>query len=73
MARYVFTAIVGQDEDGVFISSCPVLQGCHSFGDSYQEAIENVKEALQVYLEAKLSLGEAIPTEVGSERVEVEL
>ena len=71
MPRYSFTAIVEQDEDGVFISSCPALPGCHSQGETYKEAIENLKEALQVYLEAKLSLGEPIPAEVGVDRVEV--
>jgi len=71
MAKYAFTAIIEQDEDGVYISSCPALPGCHSQGDTYEEAIENLKEALQLYLEAKLSLGEAIPVEVGSDRVEV--
>ena len=71
MARYAFTAVVEQDEDGVFISSCPSLPGCHSQGDTYEEAIEHLKDALQVYLEAKLSLGETIPVEVGFDRVEV--
>ena len=71
MARYRFTALVEQDEDGVFISSCPALPGCHSQGDTYDEAIENLKDALQLYLEAKLSFGEPIPVEVGSHLVEV--
>jgi predicted RNase H-like HicB family nuclease len=71
MAKYQFTVVIEQDEDGVYISSCPALQGCHSQGDTYEEAIENLKDALQVYLEAKLSLGETIPAEVGIDRVEV--
>ena len=71
MAKYQFTVVVERDEDGVYISSCPALQGCHSQGDTYEEAIKNLKDALQVYLEAKLSLGETIPVEVGIDRVEV--
>jgi len=71
MAKYEFTAVVERDEDGVFISSCPALQGCHSQGDTYEEALENLKDALKVYLEAKLSLGEPIPVEIGVDRVEV--
>ena len=71
MAKYQFTVVVERDEDGVYISSCPALQGCHSQGDTYEEAIGNLKDALQVYLEAKLSLGETIPMEVGIDRVEV--
>ena len=71
MAKYQFTVVMERDEDGVYISSCPALQGCHSFGETYEEALENQKDAIQVYLEAKLSLGETIPTEVGIDRVEV--
>lgn len=73
MPKYQFTVLVEQDEDGVYISSCPALQGCHSNGDTYEEAIENIKEAIQVYIEAKQSLGEPIPIEIGVERVEVDV
>ena len=71
MAKYEFAAVIEQDEDGVYISSCPALQGCHSFGETYEEALQNLKDAIQVYLEAKLSLGETLPTDVGIDRVEV--
>ena len=71
MPKYQFSVVIEQDEDGVYISSCPALQGCHSFGETYEEAIENVKDAIQVYLEAKLVLGETIPREIGIDRVEV--
>ncbi len=34
------------DEDGGFIVSCPALPGCHSQGESQEEALENIKEAI---------------------------
>jgi predicted RNase H-like HicB family nuclease len=71
MAKYQYTVVIEQDEDGVYISSCPALQGCHSFGDTYHDALENVKEAIQAHIEARQSLGEPIPIEVAVDRVEV--
>lgn len=46
-----FRVIVEQDEDGVFIASVPAIPGCHTQGDTYEETIENVKEAIKLCLE----------------------
>lgn len=40
------------DEDGNWIAEVPSLPGCHSDGRTRQEAIERVKEAIEVYVEA---------------------
>ena len=71
MRKYQFTVVVERDEDGVYISSCPALQGCHSQGDTYEEAIENLKDAIKLHIEARQSLGEPIPIEVALDRVEI--
>ena len=71
MAKYQFTVVVEQDEDGVYISSCPALRGCHSCGDTYEEAVEHLKDAIRLHIEARQSLGEPIPVEVAVDRVEV--
>ena len=71
MAKYQFTVVVERDEDGVYISSCPALQGCHSYGATYEEALQNVKEAIQLHIEARQSVGEPIPIEIAVDRVEV--
>ncbi|OFW01352.1 MAG: hypothetical protein A3G20_07405 [Acidobacteria bacterium RIFCSPLOWO2_12_FULL_59_11] len=71
MAKYQFTVVIEQDEDGVYISSCPALQGCHSFGETYEEALENIKEAILLHIEARQSVGDPIPIEIAVERVEV--
>ena len=71
MAKYQYTVVVERDEDGVFISSCPALQGCHSHGDTYDEALANLKEAIQLHVEARQEAGEPIPIEVAVDRVEV--
>lgn len=42
--------IVEADSDGYFLS-CPALQGCYSQGDTYEEAIENIKDAIWLHIE----------------------
>lgn len=71
MTTYQFTVVVERDEDGVYIATCPALPGCYSQGDSYQEALENLKDAMKLHIQARQSLGEPIPIEVALDRVEV--
>ena len=49
--RLDFRVIVEQDEDGIFVVSCPELPGCHSQGKTYEEALDNIKEAIELCLE----------------------
>ena len=45
-----FNAIIERDRDG-FYAYIPALQGCMSQGDTLEEALANIKEALELYLE----------------------
>ena len=47
-----FKVVLQQEEDGCYIVSCPALPGCHSQGDSMDEALENIKEAIAGCLES---------------------
>lgn len=71
MPTYRFNIVVGRDEDGVYIASCPALQGCHSQGDTYEEAVENLKDAIRLHIEARREVGEPIPIEAVIDEVEV--
>lgn len=46
-----FKVIMEQDEDGVFVASVPAIPGCHTQGDTYEEAVNNIEEAIGVCLE----------------------
>ena len=46
-----FPIIIEQDEDDVYIVECPLFQGCRSYGETIDEAIENIKEAIAVCME----------------------
>lgn len=71
MTAYRFTAVVERDEEGLFIATCPVLQGCYTQGDTYEEALENLKDAVQLHIETRKATGEPIPAEVGTSQLEV--
>ena len=42
-----------RDEDGVFIVECPIIPGCMSQGDTGVEALEKIKDAIQLCLEVR--------------------
>ena len=46
-----FKTIIEQDEDGYFVASVPSVPGCHSQRKTYEEAVKNVNEALELALE----------------------
>jgi antitoxin HicB len=63
----LFKVILRPDlEDGGFNVSCPALPGCHSQGDTEEEAIENIKDAIIGCLEA---LNQRVQVRDESERV----
>jgi len=50
-------------EDGYFVVECPSLPGCISQGKTRAEAIENIREAIQLYIEVLEEKGQPIPAE----------
>jgi len=68
-----FKVIVWEDEeDGGYVVECPALPGCISQGDTIEEALENIKDAIQGWLEVSAEKGEA-KTKISSAReIEVE-
>ena len=40
-----------EDEKGIFVALVPTIPGCHSQGDSYEEMVTNIKEAIELCLE----------------------
>lgn len=55
--------VIESDSDGYFVS-CPSLQGCYSQGETYEEAVENIKDAIRLHIEDRRASGEAIPAAV---------
>ena len=63
-----YRTIIKKDGD-VYHGFVPSLIGCHTQGDSFDEVKANLKEAIEVWIEARASLGWSIPNEEGFESV----
>lgn len=57
-----YTVILEPDEGG-YHAFCPALQGCHSQGDTIEDAMKNIHEAVQLYCETLVEDGEKLPVE----------
>jgi len=57
---YRFSVVIEKDKDG-YIAFTPELQGCYSQGDTYEEAIENIRDAILLHVEDRLDSGEEVP------------
>ena len=51
MEKLHLPIIIELDEDGYYIVSCPLFKGCHSYGETIDEAMENIKEVIDMCLE----------------------
>jgi len=60
MSSYRFSVVVEKDKEGYFVF-CPELQGCYSQGDTYEEALGNIRDAIRLHLEDRVASGEEIP------------
>jgi predicted RNase H-like HicB family nuclease len=60
MKTYRFAIVIEKDSDGYF-ATCPELQGCSTQGDTYEEALANIRDAIKLHVEDRLEAGEEIP------------
>jgi predicted RNase H-like HicB family nuclease len=49
----IVKVLVRQGEDGYFVANCPSLKSCWSQGKTREEALENIREAIELYLEPR--------------------
>lgn len=47
--------VIEKDEEGYF-AFCPELQGCYTQGVTYEEAVESIKDAIQLHIEDRLEV-----------------
>ncbi len=64
-----FKVLISDGEDGWLVVECPSLPGCVSQGRTIEEALENIKDAIQGYLDV---LGERVSAQQSERIVEVE-
>lgn len=61
MKSLVLKVVLQEEEDGRWSASVPALPGCSSWGYSPQEALENMKDAAEIYIEDMIDAGESLP------------
>jgi predicted RNase H-like HicB family nuclease len=67
MKSYVFSVVVEADAfpDGrkAYHGYCPALKGCHTWGHTYDEAMANLREAIELYVEELQESGSTLSTD----------
>lgn len=71
MKNYEFTVVIECDEDGRYLAICPALQGCYTEGETEQEAMELIQDAVRLHVEDRIARGEPICKEVSVSQVKV--
>jgi predicted RNase H-like HicB family nuclease len=67
-----YRVLIEQDEDGVYVAEVPSLPGCISQGETREQAVGNIREAIALYLESLAAHDEPVPPPITEELVEVE-
>ncbi|MFH0343140.1 MAG: type II toxin-antitoxin system HicB family antitoxin [Chromatiales bacterium] len=66
-----YGVLIEQDEDGVFVADVPALPGCISQGKTRTEALTNIQEAIEAYLESLRVHDEPVPPSIDEEVIEI--
>ncbi len=61
VSRYQRQVIIEPDETGGYVISCPSLPGCHSQGETIDEALENIRDAIELYIEVLIEDSLPVP------------
>lgn len=62
MKMYDFKVLLEPDEEaGGYVVTCPSLPGCYSQGETVEEALANIREAIELCLEDLVAHGEPVP------------
>ncbi len=72
MGTYRISVVVEKNKEGYY-AFCPNLQGCYTQGESFEEVIENIKDAVRLHIQDRLEVGEevALPETVSLTSLEV--
>jgi predicted RNase H-like HicB family nuclease len=65
--------LVEQDEDNIYIVSCPVFKGCHSYGKTIEEALTNIREVIDICIDEEKGKVAEINRFIGFRELQVSL
>ena len=58
--QYEFTVVLERDEDDVMIATVPALPGCHTAGDTEEEALALIQDAIALHVEVRRDFSEPV-------------
>jgi predicted RNase H-like HicB family nuclease len=70
MKNLTYRVIIEPDEKGTYHAYVPALKGCHTWGESVEEAKDNIRDAMNVYLRSLIADREKVPEDLGFESFE---
>jgi predicted RNase H-like HicB family nuclease len=63
MKQNTYRVLLNKEPEGGYTARVPMLPGCVTYGESLDEAIGNVREAIELYIESLHAHGEPVPNE----------
>ncbi len=68
-----YTVIIEEGRESGYVAYAPALRGCVSQGETKEDVLRSIKEAMETYVEALIEDRLPVPTEVGTDTVELEV
>ena len=65
-----YAVVLSRDDEGNWLASVPAFPGCHTWGQTRDEALANAREAVEGCIESLRASGEAIPEETTPPEIE---
>lgn len=66
-----YTVLIEQDEDGLYVIKVPDISGCYSQGKTVEQALQRVKEAIEVCIEAEKDVRYKPLKFIGIQQIEI--
>ncbi|HKZ37519.1 MAG TPA: type II toxin-antitoxin system HicB family antitoxin [Chryseolinea sp.] len=63
MKQNTYRVLLNKEPEGGYTVIVPMLPGCVTYGETIDEAVVNIKEAIELYIESLKAHGETIPSE----------
>jgi len=63
MKLYNYKVVVEECEEGGYYAECPAFPGCHVEGETYEETMKEMKEAIKVFINDYISRNEELPND----------
>lgn len=65
--------LIEQDEDNIYIVSCPVFKGCHSYGKTVEDALVNIREVIDMCMDEEKEQIYGINRFIGFRELEISI